>query len=93
MAELFRVLKPGGNMLLQTPFREGEIFEDAAITTEEERLKNFGQKDHVRIYSVKGISERLSQAGFEVEVLQFNEQLSNSSGFCEKEIVLSCKKC
>ena len=92
MAELFRVLKPGGTMLLQTPFREGEIFEDPSITTEKERKKYFGQKDHVRIYSVKGISERLNQAGFSVNILQFNEQASNSSGFSEKETVLSCKK-
>jgi SAM-dependent methyltransferase len=92
MAELFRVLKPGGTMLLQSPFQEGEIFEDHSITTEKERNKYFGQKDHVRIYSVKGISERLNQAGFSVNVLQFNEQASNSSGFSEKEVVLICKK-
>jgi len=86
MVELFRVLKPGGTMLLQTPFREGEIFEDPAITKADERMKYFGQEDHVRVYSVKGITERLGQAGFQVEVLQFNEQPSNSSGFSEKEV-------
>jgi ubiquinone/menaquinone biosynthesis C-methylase UbiE len=92
MTELFRVLKPGGTMLLQTPFRDGEIYEDNSITTGVERLAHFGQKDHIRIYSVKGISERLSQAGFTVNVLQFNEQATNSSGFSEKEIVVTCKK-
>lgn len=92
MAELFRVLKPGGIMLLQTPFREGQIFEDPSITKENERMKYFGQKDHVRIYSVEGISERLNQARFSVKVLPFNEQLLNRSGFSEKETVLSCKK-
>ncbi len=92
IAELFRVLKPGGIMLLQTPYREGEIFEDASITTGKERLKNFGQEDHVRIYSVEGISERLNQAGFAVKILPFNEQLFNRSGFSEREIVVSCKK-
>ena len=92
MAELFRVLKPGGSLLLQTPFRDGEIFEDPTITTAVERMKNFGQKDHVRIYSVAGISERLGQAGFSVKALQFNEQFSNPSGFSENEVVLSCKK-
>ena len=92
MAELFRVLKPGGIMLLQTPFREGEIFEDTAITSAEERLKNFGQEDHVRIYSVEGISGRLSQAGFQVKVLSFYEQPMNRSGFSEKETIVRCKK-
>jgi SAM-dependent methyltransferase len=92
MAELFRVLKPGGNILLQTPFRDGEIFEDPAIATDDERIKYFGQKDHVRIYSVEGLSERLRQSGFQIEVLSFNEQPFNRSGFSEKEVVLSCKK-
>lgn len=92
MAELFKVLKPGGTMLLQTPFREGEIFEDPAITNGGERMKYFGQKDHVRIYSVEGIAGRLNQAGFSVKALQFNEQMFNRSGFSEKEVVLSCKK-
>lgn len=92
MAELFRVLKPGGTMLLQSPFREIEILEDHSIISEEQRMKYFGQKDHVRIYSVKGISERLSLAGFSLNILRFDEQASNSSGFSEKEVVLICKK-
>jgi SAM-dependent methyltransferase len=92
MAELFRVLKPGGTMLLQTPFREGKIFEDSSVTTEDERRKYFGQEDHVRIYSVEGIAERLSQAGFHVEVLPFIEPLFNRNGFSEKEMIVSCKK-
>ena len=92
MAELFRVLRPGGTMFLQSPFREGEIFEDPSVSTEEERHKFFGQKDHVRIYSVEGMSKRLSQAGFRVEVLQFKEQPFNRPGFSEKEIVVICKK-
>lgn len=92
MTELYRVLKPGGTMLLQTPFREGEIFEDPAKITGEERMKYFGQKDHVRIYSVKGLAERLSRAGFVAEVLSFNEPVLNRSGFSEKEMIISCKK-
>ncbi|HMK25688.1 MAG TPA: class I SAM-dependent methyltransferase [Chitinophagaceae bacterium] len=92
MRELFRVLKPGGTMLLQSPFREGEIFEDPSISTEEERHKYFGQKDHVRIYSVEGMSKRLSQAGFRVEILRFKEHSFNRSGFSEKEMVVICKK-
>jgi SAM-dependent methyltransferase len=92
MTELARVLKPGGTLLLQTPFREGEIFEDPAIANEDERRRYFGQKDHVRIYSVEGISGRLIQAGFHVKVLQFNEPLFNRSGFSEKETIISCNK-
>lgn len=65
MQELFRVLKPGGSCLIQTPFKEGnDIYEDASITTEENRLKAFGQEDHVRIYSIAGLTERLKKSGF-----------------------------
>ena len=92
MSELFRVLKPGGNLFLQTPFSEGEMIEDSAITTGDERKKYFGQQDHVRVYSVDGLSERLKQTGFHVKVLRFKEQLDNRSGFSENEIVLHCKK-
>jgi len=92
MTELYRILKQGGTVFLQTPFRGGEIFEDASITTEEERKKYFGQKDHVRIYSVEGLKERLEKAGFSVNVFRFEEKPNNSSGFSEKEIVILSKK-
>ena len=92
ISELFRVLKPGGNLFLQTPFSESEMIEDPAITSDDERIKHFGQKDHVRIYNVEGLSKRLKQAGFIVKIIKYKEQLNNRSGFSEKEIVLHCKK-
>jgi ubiquinone/menaquinone biosynthesis C-methylase UbiE len=92
MTELFRVLKPGGNIFIQTPFKEGEIYEDTSISTEAERKKHFGQADHVRIYSAEGLQERLKQAGFSVSILQFKENVFNKSGFSEKETVIRCRK-
>lgn len=70
MRELYRILKPGGLALVQTPFKAGEIDEDpdALSWTNEARLARFGQEDHVRIYSQEGLAERLTAAGFEVEV-------------------------
>ena len=52
MSELFRVLKPGGEAILQVPISKynKETFEDFSIILSEEREKYFGQKDHVRIY-------------------------------------------
>jgi ubiquinone/menaquinone biosynthesis C-methylase UbiE len=92
MTELFRVLKPGGNIFIQTPFKEGEIYEDTSISTEAERKKHFGQADHVRIYSAEGLQERLKQAGFSVSILQFKENVFNKSGFSEKETAIRCRK-
>jgi SAM-dependent methyltransferase len=64
--ELQRVLTPGGLCLIQTPFREGDIYEDASITTPSGRLAAFGQDDHVRVYSAAGLTDRLRTAGFRV---------------------------
>jgi len=90
MKELYRVLKKGGNILIQTPFKEGEIYEDYSIVFPEDRLKYFGQDDHVRIYSVSGLENRLKEAGFTTEVRVFDED--NYQGFTKNETVIVCKK-
>jgi SAM-dependent methyltransferase len=92
MTELYRVLKPSGICLIQTPFKDGEIYENPTITTEEGRLKHFGQEDHVRIYSVSGLKERLQESGFQVEVLNTSEKPDNRYGFKTNETILVCSK-
>lgn len=92
MSELFRLLKTGGCCYIQTPFKAGEIYENLDITTPEERLKHFGQEDHVRIYSVEGLKKRLEQAGFYVEILYFETETPNMMGLKEGETVLLAKK-
>jgi predicted SAM-dependent methyltransferase len=84
--ELYRILQTGGQCIIQTPFKEGMIYEDDTIVSREERLKHFGQADHVRIYSVEGLKKRLEQAGFEVKVLHFTEATAG-----EKEVRLGLK--
>jgi len=90
--ELFRVMKKGASCIVQTPFKDGDIYENPSIINELERLKHFGQKDHVRIYSVNGLKERLTQAGFRVDIKQFNELEDNKFGFKVSEKVLICTK-
>lgn len=92
MSELHRVLRSDGTCIIQTPFKDGEIYENPLATNSEERLKHFGQADHVRIYSVSGLTERLTNSGFRVEVREFNEAADNKSGFKEKEYILIAKK-
>lgn len=72
MAELYRVLKPNGICYIQTPYKEGDIFEDASVTSPEMRKKLFGQEDHVRVYSVTGLTKRLTNTGFKTEIKNFN---------------------
>ncbi|NJW54655.1 class I SAM-dependent methyltransferase, partial [Salinimicrobium oceani] len=52
MAELFRILRPGGTAILQIPqdLKREKTFEDDSITDPKERAKIFGQYDHVRVY-------------------------------------------
>lgn len=69
MKELYRVLKPTGTTFIQTPFKDGTIYENASITSPEDRLQHFGQEDHVRVYSPEGLKERLIQVGFQVNIL------------------------
>jgi len=90
MSELYRVLKKNGTVLIQTPFKEGEIYEDYSIVTEKERLKHFGQEDHVRIYSVEGLETRLKETGFNTEIRIFDEDVY--LGLQKNETVIICKK-
>ncbi len=95
MTELYRVLKPGGTLLIQTPFKDGEIYEDSSITTTEERLKHFGQEDHVRIYSVAGLVARLKKSGFStVETRNYatNDIFSKKHGFEISETIIMVSK-
>lgn len=89
MAELYRLLRPGGRLLVQTPFRPGEIYENPSVQTPAERLVHFGQEDHVRVYSVEGLTRRLREAGFRGEVLHWQaEPQRPDPGYKEEEWAL-----
>jgi SAM-dependent methyltransferase len=65
LAELFRVLRPGGLLLLMFPVAAGwaKTYEDAAITDAVDREIHFGQSDHVRIFGADA-GDRIRSAGF-----------------------------
>ncbi|WP_298422866.1 class I SAM-dependent methyltransferase [uncultured Kordia sp.] len=95
MQELYRVTKPDGIVFIQTPFKEGIIYENEAITSPEDRLKHFGQEDHVRIYSPKGLKERLTNVGFQVKTLTFEPtEHDKYYGYISPEtILIATKQC
>ncbi|OIQ28073.1 MAG: SAM-dependent methyltransferase [Bacteroidetes bacterium MedPE-SWsnd-G2] len=92
ISELYRILKPGGTCILQTPFKDGDIYEDPKIVTPEDRSLHFGQDDHVRVYSVEGLQNRLEQKGFQVSCLKFENDKKNKYGLATPEYILLAKK-
>ncbi|RYJ41865.1 class I SAM-dependent methyltransferase [Flavobacterium beibuense] len=89
MSELYRVLKPKGKCIIQTPFKDRDIYEDFSITSPEEREIHFGQDDHVRVYSVNGLKERLEKTGFSVSVNEYKED--NYLGLKKENILITAK--
>ncbi len=92
MKELYRVLKPGGCALLQVPISRKleKTYEDNLTQSPNDREKYFGQSDHVRVYG-KDYSERLIQAGFEVQEIPTTTQ-SFRYGLNPKEVIFCCHK-
>jgi SAM-dependent methyltransferase len=68
LAEMFRVLRPGGFALLMTPVIEGwpGTYENPAVTAKDARELHFGQWDHVRYYGAD-FRGRVTAAGFQLE--------------------------
>jgi ubiquinone/menaquinone biosynthesis C-methylase UbiE len=67
MAEMRRVLIPGGQAVVIVPTgSSGVTEEDPLVTDPRERTRRFGQFDHVRRYG-RDIVQRLEAAGFVVE--------------------------
>lgn len=68
--EIRRVLKPGGVAIMTVPQKDSPATtdEDFSVTDEAERLRRFGQHDHVRMYGDEFI-ERVRLSGLEVTVI------------------------
>lgn len=88
MKELYRILKHNGKCFIQTPFKEGDIYENSLLKTPTERKEHFGQEDHVRIYSIKGLKSRLEKTSWKMETKSFEEQPNNRFGFNVNETIL-----
>lgn len=78
MRELLRVLKPNGWASLQVPiaYHQEKTFEDVTIQSPEDRLRYFGQEDHVRWYG-RDYPDRLTEIGFTVTIENIAESLSS----------------
>lgn len=89
MAELRRILRPGGIALLQVPLDPNRqtTYEDWSITDPAERRLHFGQEDHVRWYGMD-YYDRLRAAGFRVKLQTYPESIGRRHGLMSEDLVL-----
>jgi SAM-dependent methyltransferase len=68
LGEVYRVLKRGGVALIMLPVIEGwsRTYENAAAVTPEDRMRHYGQSDHVRYYGAD-VRDRIRAVGFRLD--------------------------
>ena len=76
MKEFFRVLKNNGWAILLVPITSEKTFEDPSIIDPAQRLKAFGQDDHVRRYG-PDFADRLADAGFTVQITTVSDLVNS----------------
>jgi SAM-dependent methyltransferase len=95
IAELYRVLKPGGWAVLQVPLSAAKTNENPAIVDPEERKEHFGQHDHVRRCGPDYI-ERMRAAGFSARPIGATEIVKASDcdrmGIQTGRVIFFCTK-
>lgn len=93
LSELFRILSPKGQAILQVPIssKNPATLEDFSITDANERLIKFGQWDHVRLFGFEDYPKLLSKAGFEVQLIPANPEFV-SFGIDTNEVIYLVKK-
>lgn len=92
MKEILRVLKTGGEAILQVPISKNSqaTYEDFSITDPSKRELAFGQFDHVRIYG-QDYSKRLEEAGFRVKRINISKQFPKSGLNPDEDIFIGEK--
>ena len=94
--ELRRITKPGGWCLVLVPLDvdRAATHEDPAITAPEDRLREFWQPDHVRLYA-PDLEHRLRVRGFSVEVIRpfelFGEETAKRAGLLASDWLFLCR--
>lgn len=97
MQEIYRVMKPGGWAIIQSPIDLSleKTFEDPTVTSPSERERLFGQNDHVRMYG-RDYGQRLQSAGFNVKedryVMELDKEKVRRYALPAGEIIYLCKK-
>lgn len=93
IAELYRVVRPGGTLIAMFPIVEGweETYENKTVSSEGERLLHFGQHDHARFFG-RDARIRLAMPGFVVEEYTAVEPNVSRYGLMRGEKVFVCRR-
>ena len=70
LRELKRIIRPGGILICSFPVSPDIdlVIEDPEVKTEEERLRRYGQSDHVRLFGTNA-DQFIREAGFDVSFI------------------------
>lgn len=93
-AEIKRVLKSTGKLIISFPIcMDIKTKEDKSITKPEDRLREYGQSDHVRLFG-SDYKEYIEKRNFKVEVKSPQDILMNGEikkyGMIEDDVILIC---
>lgn len=83
LSEFFRVIKPGGLAILQTPYSKvlRNNFEDEGINSDELRLFFHGQEDHVKTFGECQFFKSLEETGFSLQVKRHEDYFDASMAY------------
>ena len=93
LAELHRILRPGGLLLMTTPVNWAwdTTYENPSITSEGGRLLHFGQADNVRYFGAD-IVGRIERAGLRLSLFRALEPQVSRHGLLRSDVLLLCGK-
>ena len=92
VSEIKRVLKQGGRWIFSFPIcTDQKTYEDETIVLPKDRLREYGQEDHVRLYGFD-YKERFEKYGLKLEIFSPENEMSKKAimqyGFIKDDVII-----
>ena len=96
VSEIKRVLKPDGKWIFSFPIcTDMKTYEDKAISSPKQRLKEYGQEDHVRLYGYD-FAEQYERYGLKLHIYSPENEMDDDQidkfGFIKDDIIIIATK-